>query len=140
MAVSELEACSAQSLLTTLRRSAVASKFASEGYTVGLISRTPPLEPLNLPSPPGHVAFVRGDASNPPTLRRALDELESKLGRPSVVVYNVAGLGKGAKGPLDLLWQEVEQHARLGPGAGLLVGQWAAEHLVEVDGRKSVSL
>lgn len=56
-----------------------------------------------------------------------------------MVVYNVAGLGLGAKDPLELSWEVLVQHSKLGPGGGLVVGQWAAKELKDREGKKSVS-
>lgn len=74
-----------------------------------------------------------------PPLLSALEQLKDKLGRLSVVVYNVAGLGLGAKDPLELSWDDLVQHLKFGPGGGLVVVQWAAREMKELKGKKSVS-
>jgi short-subunit dehydrogenase len=71
---------------------AAAARFRAEGYEVGAIAR--PGEHLELGS---ECLILGADAFDPEALKAALDELERRLGPPSVLVYNAS---MGTPGPL----------------------------------------
>lgn len=74
---------------------AVARRFAKEGFKLGLIARsqnnlTPTQSDIEKA---GGVAFsVTADASSEQSLKKAIQDVQSKLGEISVLVYNAAVL------------------------------------------------
>ncbi|KZT43188.1 NAD(P)-binding protein [Sistotremastrum suecicum HHB10207 ss-3] len=111
--------------------SAVANLFASNGFSVGLSSRS--RENLDkyaasLPSETKHATAV-ADAGDYESIVAALDTLKEKLGAPTVVVYNAASLSLGPKPLLELPPAEFEKHLSLTTVGGLVTGQWAAKNL-----------
>ncbi|KAL8293648.1 hypothetical protein RQP46_000349 [Phenoliferia psychrophenolica] len=105
---------------------AVASLFATKGFSLGLISRNP-----IAPSIPGaKIAIESADGLKPAEVVAALDALKAKLGAPEVVVYNVAGLAFGMGEMMSLKLETLAQHFTIGPVGGLAVAQWSAKHLL----------
>jgi len=77
----------------------VAKKFASEGFSVGLIGRNLPKlegfqsELLKL-HPTVKVACAAADASKEEELKSAISSIKEKIGNASVLVYNTGGVFK----------------------------------------------
>jgi NAD(P)-dependent dehydrogenase (short-subunit alcohol dehydrogenase family) len=72
---------------------AVAARFAHRGWAVGLVARrAAALEPLlgDLRRDDRRVEGTVADATDPPQLDRAFDELAATTGVPSVMVYNAS--------------------------------------------------
>lgn len=74
---------------------AIARKFGQEGYQLAIVARraeaiaqyTKTLEAL-----PAKVSSFSADASDPPSLERAFEQIRQTLGHPNVLVYNAAVL------------------------------------------------
>lgn len=82
--------------------SAVARRFASSGYAVGLIARTAAhVRPLaaELARPHG-AAWTCADAGDPAALLGALSALGAEIGPPDVLVYNASVMRP--EGPLEV--------------------------------------
>eukprot|EP01132_Coremiostelium_polycephalum_P006140 gene6140-7649_t len=70
---------------------AVAKKFSKEGFTVALVSRSKDkLEPYlkEIQADNGKAISIAMDATNPQSVQDGFDEIRSKIGVPSVLVYN----------------------------------------------------
>ncbi len=71
---------------------AIARRFASDGYEVGLVARTAELSRALVAEIGASARFHRADASDPGALAGALAALQRELGEVDVLVYN-AGSG-----------------------------------------------
>jgi NAD(P)-dependent dehydrogenase (short-subunit alcohol dehydrogenase family) len=83
----------------------VARRFGAEGYGVGLVSRGAERHPGyldELRSAGVRAVAVAADVRRPGELRRALDEVESRLG-PVDVVYHGPGADDPASAPVGIL-------------------------------------
>ncbi|GAA4703663.1 Short-chain dehydrogenase [Promicromonospora umidemergens] len=83
----------------------VARRFGAEGYAVGLVSRSADRHPGyldELHSAGVRAVAVAADVREPGRLRRAVDEVESRLG-PVDVVYHGPGADNPAAAPVGIL-------------------------------------
>lgn len=82
---------------------AVARRFAREGFAVGLVARrAETLDAAVAALGEGVTTWARtADATDEPALRAALDEAVAALGTPDVVVYNAALIRQDSPGELD---------------------------------------
>jgi len=95
---------------------AVAIKFASQGYSVALVSRTKSkleLIQADIEKAGGKAITVVADASNEASLRSAFSTIRSSLGHPEVLVYNVAASPVPKKGILELTVEKLENDWKL---------------------------
>eukprot|EP01121_Diplochlamys_sp_Union-15-3_P003464 TRINITY_DN13351_c0_g1_i1.p1 TRINITY_DN13351_c0_g1~~TRINITY_DN13351_c0_g1_i1.p1 ORF type:complete len:227 (-),score=43.82 TRINITY_DN13351_c0_g1_i1:43-723(-) len=79
--------------------SAVAHKFAKEGYTLALISRTgDKLETVkkSIESKGGKAIAVPFDATDPNSAAEGFKKIKESIGSPEVVVYNAGGFYRGS--------------------------------------------
>jgi NAD(P)-dependent dehydrogenase (short-subunit alcohol dehydrogenase family) len=127
---------------------AIARRFGSEGFRVGLISRREPAVATALTADGIEVHTALGDAGYTGSLHAAMDALTAQLGVPDVLVYNpaipvpgrpstldsvqlLASLATNVGGFLDAV-QRVVQPMRvrrsgtiLATGCGIAVKPWA---------------
>ncbi len=108
----------------------IARLFAAEGMTVALAARridklTPPVAEI------GASAFPC-DATRPEEVARLFDEVESRLGVPTVVIYNAASRITGPLIELDPV--EVADTLAVNAYGGFLVAREAARRMLEVGG------
>ncbi|CAK7199208.1 hypothetical protein SEUCBS139899_001881 [Sporothrix eucalyptigena] len=74
---------------------AVAKAFASEGYRIALVARSPPKKPED------GILHISGDLEDPTSVAGIFDQVKKELGVPQVVVYNAAsGFGDALILPL----------------------------------------
>ncbi|KAI3610771.1 short-chain dehydrogenase reductase sdr [Moniliophthora roreri] len=122
---------------------AVAKLFASNGFSVGLSSRSRDnLEKYKSLLPEGiRVALAVADANDPHSCVKALESLKSELGAPSAVVYNAGSLSisRPPKNLIDMSIEDMDQHMRLNLTSGFAVVQWGVKNVVpDSEGRSAV--
>ena len=77
---------------------AVAQKFASQQYSIALISRSiDKLTPVekHIKDNGGHAISIPADAGNTQSLIDAFNKIKSELGNPTVLIYNAGGYIQG---------------------------------------------
>ncbi|KAK7028130.1 hypothetical protein VNI00_014945 [Paramarasmius palmivorus] len=122
---------------------AVAKIFASNGFSIGLSSRSQAnLQKYKALLPEGtKVALAVSDADDPPSCVKALDSLKNDLGAPSVVVWNAGSLPISfpTKNLVEMTIEDMERHMRLNVVAGFAVVQWGVKNVVpDPEGRSLV--
>lgn len=109
----------------------IAHRFAREGYTIALVSR----------SADNLVADLRGleqmqdfdahgfpaDASDPDSLKNAFANIENQLKAPDVLVYNVAGYADGA--PSNVSTDDLLATLKINVIGAVVSAQWAIPHM-----------
>jgi NAD(P)-dependent dehydrogenase (short-subunit alcohol dehydrogenase family) len=83
---------------------AVARRFAREGFRLGVLARSPATVDAALAAVADHDIATHGvtaDVTDEPGLRSALDELMGRLGVPDVLVYNAAIIQRDSIGDLS---------------------------------------
>jgi len=110
---------------------AVATIFASNGFSVGLSSRSSEnLKKYASLLPEGtKTATAVADAADYSSCVKALDSLKSELGAPSVVVWNAGSLDLGAKSILDMTPADMEKHMHMNVVSGFAVCQWFVKNM-----------
>ena len=89
--------------------SAVAHRFAREGYTVALMARgRDKLDPVEaeIRAAGGRALSITADATDPRSVAAAFRRVKDELGAPEVLVYNAGAFRMG--GILDVLPEEFE--------------------------------
>jgi len=79
---------------------ATAQRFASEGYGVALLRRTPTkskevVDEINKTGQ-GRAIAIAADITNPTAVAEAFAEIKKELGKPNALVYNATALKKGS--------------------------------------------
>ncbi len=93
---------------------AVARRFGTSGYRIGLISRNATrLQALaaHLSSDIEQVFYATADAGDGAELEDALETLQTKMGRCDVLIYNAAALHSGL--PLDVSTDQIEAELKV---------------------------
>lgn len=108
--------------------SAIAARFAREGFAVGLVSRSQAqlaavAEPLTKKG--AKVEVASADAGDEGALSNALTQLASRLGTPEVAVYNAAHLA--ANQPLALTAGALQQTFARDVGGALTLARFLAD-------------
>lgn len=119
---------------------AIARRFASGGYAVGLMARgADKLEPVQreIEKAGGRAVSIPADAANPRSLAEAFARLRSDLGKPEVLVYNAGAFQMG--GLLELEPEVFEQCWRANCAGALYAAQQVLPDMVAA-GRGSVLL
>jgi len=122
----------------------VAALFASRGYSIGFSSRSQSTCDTAKQAISSHnvkVATAPADTADIPALIKALDSLESQLGAPSIILYNVSALALARKQTplLEFDPADLGKFFTSGVRGGLVTAQWAAKHLTAgKDGKKSL--
>lgn len=96
---------------------ALAARFAREGFTLALLSRTAAgsqaaLTAATLAAPGLPHAFHSADATQPERLQGALERVAAESGEIDVLIYNARG-GYAMQEPLDVGFDELEEILRL---------------------------
>lgn len=96
---------------------ALAARFAREGFTLALLSRTAAgsqaaLTAATLAAPDLPHAFHTADATQPERLQGALERVAADCGDIDVLLYNARG-GYAMQDPLDVRFDELEEILRL---------------------------
>lgn len=84
---------------------ALAAKFASEGFELALLSRTQRFEM-------GSAHFYTVDAAQPETVEAALKHVNTDIGLPDVLIYNVRSSFERCD-PLEMTYDALEETFRL---------------------------
>ena len=108
---------------------ALAARFASENFDIGLVSRSregsgAAAEAAVSAGPGARVEFFAADAGQPETVERALHGVASEIGEVEVLVYNARGEFTRRE-PLDMTYAELEEIFRVE-----VVGAFAAARAV----------
>ncbi|MBX9607242.1 MAG: SDR family NAD(P)-dependent oxidoreductase [Gammaproteobacteria bacterium] len=96
---------------------ALAARFAREGFTLALLSRTAAgsqaaLTAATLAAPGLPHAFHSADATQPEHLQAALERVAAECGDIDVLIYNARG-GYAMQEPLEVRFDELEEIFRL---------------------------
>ena len=106
----------------------LARLFAKEGFTVGLAARR--IDKLNaLSEQIGAVSFAV-DAAKPDEVNQLFNQVEERLGTPTVVIYNTALRIAGPLIELDPI--EVAKVLEISAYGGFLVAQAAAKRMLKL--------
>ena len=108
---------------------ALAARFAREGYTLALLSRSAEgsqaaLAAATHAAPSLPHAFHSADATRPESLQHALERVVAESGEVDVLIYNARG-GYTLREPLEMRFEELEEIYRLE-----VVGAFAAAKAV----------
>ena len=90
---------------------ALALKFASNGFDLGLVSRTrdgcnAAIEAVAKES--GHARFFSADVAQPDSVESAIADIRATLGEITILIYNVRGDFVSCE-PLDMTYEALEQ-------------------------------
>ena len=114
--------------------SAVAHKFASEGFKIGLISRTQ--DKLDTVSQSisklysnAIISSATADAGNEQSLRQGIQHIVKKLGNITVLMYNAGGYVRG--GVLDVRPSELTNALNVGTVGLLTACQEVLPHMLQ---------
>ena len=108
---------------------ALARRFAKEGMTLALLSRSQEgsaaaLEAARLAAPDRDHVYVQADATQPEQLEAALARIRAECGDIEVLIYNARG-GYQLRDPLDMSYEDLDEIYRLE-----VVGAFAAAKAV----------
>jgi len=124
----------------------IAEHFGAKGFKVGISARSAPrLEDgaKKLVTSGITVATAVIDVTSNDSVVKGLGKLESELGAPNVLVFNVGSNGPpgtdlGPK-PLEEITPEIfEAHWRISALGALYVARWAVEHLKPFEGKRTL--
>jgi len=93
---------------------ALAKKFASEGFNIGLISRSKSscaaaIEAVKTVNSSADVGFFSADARKPETLESAISAIVQEMGEIDVLIYNVRGEFTACE-PLEMTYDALEEN------------------------------
>lgn len=108
---------------------ALAARFAREGYTLALMSRSESgsaaaLEAANAASGSAPHTYFSADATRPETLEQAFADVSARLGHVDVMIYNARGPYE-LREPLEMSYEDLQQIYQLE-----VVGAFAAAKAV----------
>lgn len=120
---------------------ALAARFAREGYTLALLSRSAAgsqaaLAAATHAAPDLPHAFHTADATRPENLQRALEGIVAECGEVDVLIYNARG-GYTLREPLAMRFDELEEIFRLEVVGALAAAKAVMPAMIE-RGRGSV--
>ncbi|HAA27928.1 MAG TPA: short-chain dehydrogenase [Cyanobacteria bacterium UBA8553] len=120
--------------------SAIARRFASEGFALGLMART--LEKLTptqqaIENSGGQALSISVDATDPTSVADAFDQVRSQLGNPEVFIYNAGAFKMG--GILEISPQQFEESWKTNCLGAFLGAQQVLPAMVE-QGRGTILL
>jgi len=113
---------------------AVAQRFARAGFHVALVARDAShlasleKDVAKVSTVSGGVLSVSADCSQLDSVRKAFAEIKSKLGHPSVLVYNASGFTGGSA--LDIKAEKVDEAWRISALSALVAAQEVLPNMV----------
>lgn len=94
---------------------ALAARFAGEGFSIGLVSRTEAGSAAAFEAATGtgqSVRFFAADAAQPETIERALANIVSEMGEIDLLIYNARGDFTACE-PLEMTYAALEDNFRV---------------------------